>query len=103
MKDLFELIDNEHDYSSSFTIKSDKPKQEVDSLIEKAKDYELMSLQLQNEIIDHRKYLKDNYDKMIKNLEDYEECKVKIKKREHKIDKLRKQVKALTKDKTDQQ
>lgn len=62
----------------------------MNCLLEKAKDYEIMSLQLQTEIVDHRKSLKDNHDKMIKNLEEFEECKKKIKKREAKIDKLRK-------------
>jgi hypothetical protein len=38
---------------------------------------------------------------MVKNLEEFEECKLKVKKREQKIDKLRKQVKTLSKDKVD--
>lgn len=48
-----------------------------------------MSQQLQQEIADHRRMLRDNQERVSKNDMDYKELKRKVKKREHKIDKLR--------------
>jgi len=40
-----------------------------------------MSKQLQNEIIDHKKYLKENQEKMFSNLQEYKDCRKKLKRR----------------------
>lgn len=77
-----DLIDYERDQFSTFSSKEDKQeqlffspstKQEKSSnglqnLLDKAKDYEKMSLQLQSEIENHKKSLKNNQERVFKNL-----------------------------------